>query len=638
MFYSYQNSNILTFTEIVKSLDITAQDKKSMTTEHIEQIFETYIKTGKTQYAILLNGSWGCGKTYFWKYRLEEIAKTNKFKTIYLSLNGISKIDDLDHQLFIKLLPFISNQENKTVKNATKFIGNILNKISSHFLKSSLSDIFKGISIDTFNFSQYVICFDDLERCQIPVKEVLGFINNLVEHKNLKTLILAHEPEIDRSNGYQRIKEKAIGRDLKFEIDISSTLPSLFNKYKTSKDFHSFLTAQKNAITQILVECKQVNIRIIAFYLDILEGVFPALKNAESTHIQEIIFFSATIAIEYKIGELTSTDYRDFKGIDQINEYYYSLNIERVMRKSEKEETEIKSYKEIFYEKYLNKKVKVYFFYPSIYSYVLSGYFNQTELENEIKNRYPEVISKEVKDFRELLRYKFRELSNEDFKRLTKDVLLHAKEGKYFIYDYVQIANFFYYFSYNKIINESKEDINKILFEGLDIAKERKQINDSDLDNLLHFEDDNLDITSIKQYIKEIHHEIKKDEYLAYGKELINCLINKDDVAMSNVFAKHELRKEIFQYADNKTLFETLLNTSNKQLFNFTELINNRYKSVNIGDFLFEDANFLSKIQTDLSKYLNEKENIEQPKKYLLETLERTLSDILKKLNNTRNK
>lgn len=610
-----------------------------MTTEHIEQIFTDYIKTDKTQYAILLNGSWGCGKTYFWKYTLEKIAKSNDFKTIYVSLNGISKIDDLDHQLFIKLLPFISNQENKAVKNATTFVGNILNKISSHYLKSSLSDIFKGVSIDTFNFSKYIVCFDDLERCQIPVKEVLGFINNLVEHKNLKTIILAHEPEIDKSNGYKRIKEKVVGRDLKFELDILSTLPNLFDKFKSNTDFHSFLTTQNNFITEILLEYKQDNLRIIAFYLDTLERVFPAFKNVEATYIQEIILFSAIIAIEYKSGGLTSADYNDFKGIDEINEYYYSLNIARAMKKSEKEEAErVKSYGEIFYEKYLDKKVKTYFFYPSIYSYILSGYFNQKDLENEIKKRYPEVISKEVQDFRALLHYKFRALSDDEFKRLTKDVLQHAKEGKYFIYDYVQIANFFYFFSNSKMITESKEDIDKILFEGLDIAKARKQINDRVLENLLHFGDDNPDVTIIKKHIKEIHYEIKKDDYVANSNELIDCLINKDEIALAEVFKKHEVEKEIFQYADDKTLLETLLKISNKQLFNFTELLNHRYRSVNIGEFLFEDAEFLSKINIGLSKYLDEKDNIEQPKKFLLATLETTLTQIIEHLNNTRKK
>ena len=610
-----------------------------MTTEHIEQIFTDYIKTEKTQYAILLNGSWGCGKTYFWKYTLEEIARSNDFKTIYVSLNGISKIDDLDHQLFIKLLPFISNQENKAVKNATAFFGNILNKLSSHYLKSSLSDIFKGVSIDTFNFSKYIVCFDDLERCLIPVKEVLGFINNLVEHKYLKTIILAYETEIDKSNEYERIKEKVVGRDLKFELDILSTLPNLFDKFKDNTDFHSFLTAQNKIITEILLEYKQDNLRIITFYLNTLERIFPAFKNVDTTYVQEIILFSAIIAIEYKSGGLTSDDSNNFKGIDEINEYYYSLNIARTMSNFEKEEAErVKSYAEIFYKKYLEKKLKIYFFYSSIYSYVLTGYFHQPDLEIEIKKRYPEIISKEVQDFRALLHYKFRELSDDEFKQLTKDVLQHAKEGKYFIYDYVQIANFFYFFSNNKMITESKEDIDKILFEGLDIAKARKQINNKVLDNLLHFGDDDPNETIIKKHIKEIHSEIKKEEYVANSNELIDCLKNKDEIALADVFKKLVMEKEIFQYADDTTLLETLIEISNKQLFNFTELMKNRYRSVNIGEFLFEDTEFLSKINKDLSNYLNENNNIGQLKKFLLATLENTLTKIIEHLNNTRKK
>ncbi len=620
-------------------MDTAPKDRQSMTTEHIEQIFTDYIKTDKTQYAILLNGRWGCGKTFFWKYTLEEIAKKNDFKTIYVSLNGISKIDDLDHQLFIKLLPFISNQENKTIRNATTFVGNVINKVSSHYLKSSLSDIFKGVSIDTFNFSKHIICFDDLERCQIPVKEVLGFINNLVEHKNLKTIILAHEPEIDKSNGYERIKEKVIGRDLNFELDISSTLPNLFDKYKTNTDFLNFLTTQKSVIAEILIEYKQDNLRIISFYLDTLEDVFPTLKNVEAKYIQEIILFSAIITIEYKSGSLTSADYNDFKGIDEVNEYYYSLNIARTMDKSGKEEAQrIKTYAEIFCDKYLAKRVKTYFFYPSIYSFVLSGYFNQTGLENEIKKRYPEIISKEVQDFRALINYKFRELSDDDFKRLTKDVLQYAKEGKYFIYDYVQIANFFYFFSKNNLVTESKEDIDKIINDGLDSAKSRKQINDSALQNLLHFGDENPDVAVVKNLVKEIHNEVKKEEYVENSNELIHCLIDKDEFALAEIFEKHKFSKELFQYADDKVLLDTILNIPNKQLFNLTELLRHRYEISTIGEFLFEDLNCLNEIKTGLSDYLDKNENIEPLRKFLFATLEMALIEILEHLKNTKKK
>ena len=614
-----------------------------MTTENIEAIFHDYLKADKTQYAILLNGSWGCGKTYFWKYNLDKVTEQNGFKSIYISLNGISKIDALEHLLFLRLIPYIGNKERSLLKNVTKVLGNIVNQASKAILKTSLTDIFKDVSVDSFNFTKYVICFDDLERCQIPIKEVLGFINNFVEHKNLKTVILADENNIDTTQkGYNNIKEKVVGRVLNFELNIGSTLPLLFKKYETrNADFYNFLFLQKQVLKDILVECKQDNLRVVGFYLDILEKLFLTFKNVDEKYIQELILFSALIAFEFKKGHLTSADFKDPKGLDIIDEHYYSMNLAQTMRKleNEKDTTErIKSYAEVFYEKYLDKQVKTYFFYSSIYTYILSGYLNQTDLENEIKKRYPEIISPEIQDFRTLLNYKFRELSDGDFKRLASNVLKYAQEGRYWIYDYVQIANFFYFFSNNKLVQESNDDIDKILQEGLNIGKGRKQINDRVLENLLHFGDENPEVTKMKQTIKEIHSEIKKEEYVANSNELIDCLAKEDEFALAAIFDKHKFSKELLQYADDKLLLDTILRISNKQLFNFTELLLPRYNSINIGQFLFEDNICLTKLKDGISEYFDNNNDIPTLKKSLLATLELNLIVTIQKLNDTRTK
>lgn len=605
-----------------------------MTTKYIEQIFTDYIKAKETQHAILLNGSWGCGKTYFWRNTLEKIAKENHFKTIYVSLNGISKIDDLNHQFSIKLIPFPTiNQESNIIKQVTKVLGNALNKLSTNYLNTGLSEIFEGVIIERFNFSKHIVCFDDLERCQIPVKEVFGFINNLVEHKNLKAIILANELEVEKSDGYERIKEKVIGRDLKFEPDIFSILPILFSRYKEKTDFYDFLTSQKDFIIEILVEYKQDNLRIISFYLDTLERIFPTLNNIEVEHIREIVFFSAIITIEYKSGGLSSVDYKDFKDLDRIKEYLFLWNITNARGNSDKEEAErTKTYAEMFYEKYLDKRIKIYFFYPSIYSYILSGYFNQTDLENEIKKHYLEVIPKEVRELRALIDYKFRELSDDDFESLTKSVLKYAKEGKYSIYDYVQIAILFYFFSEKNLITESKNDIDEIIKNGLDNAKLRKQINDSTLESILYFKDEKPDITEIKSLVKEIHDEIKKEGHIANSKEFIECLKNQDEVALADFFEKHSLSKELFQYMEEKRLFNAILDISNKQLFNFTKLLQRRYEDRGILEFLSEDIVCLDNLKTDLSDHLNKNNNTKSLRRYLLSTLEEILTQTIESL------
>lgn len=260
-----------------------------MKADNIKTIFETYLVTENTQFAILINGTWGSGKTFFWKYDLDKVAIEKGFKPIYLSLNGISKIEQLEHNLFIKLLPWIGKQESRASKNATILFTNALNHVSKYFLKASLTDIFKGVSVDSFDFSKYVICFDDLERCQTPIKEVLGFINNYVEHKGLKTIILADENNLisKEEKGYDNIKEKVIGRILNYEPDINEIVPELFKKHEFGKpDYYSFLKNNEEYIKIIINELKLSNLRVISFYLDLLDQIYPCLNNVDDNYIK----------------------------------------------------------------------------------------------------------------------------------------------------------------------------------------------------------------------------------------------------------------------------------------------------------------------------------------------------------------
>ena len=48
--------------------------------EEIKSIIKDYLSVKETDYAILINGQWGCGKTYFIKNELfDEILKHDSF-------------------------------------------------------------------------------------------------------------------------------------------------------------------------------------------------------------------------------------------------------------------------------------------------------------------------------------------------------------------------------------------------------------------------------------------------------------------------------------------------------------------------------------------------------------------------------
>ena len=65
-----------------------------------------YINNEKAEYAVLIDGPWGSGKTYLYKnYLAENIAileagKNQRKTNVYISLYGISTIEELSKELF----------------------------------------------------------------------------------------------------------------------------------------------------------------------------------------------------------------------------------------------------------------------------------------------------------------------------------------------------------------------------------------------------------------------------------------------------------------------------------------------------------------------------------------------------------
>lgn len=60
------------------------------------------------------------------------------------------------------------------------------------------------------NFTDTVLCFDDLERANCDIADILGYINNFVEHDGVKVIIIGNEDEISARLNTQNIEMKMI--------------------------------------------------------------------------------------------------------------------------------------------------------------------------------------------------------------------------------------------------------------------------------------------------------------------------------------------------------------------------------------------------------------------------------------------
>ncbi|MEP2057967.1 MAG: P-loop NTPase fold protein [Maribacter litoralis] len=612
-----------------------------MRTEQIETITTEYLKKKNTQYALLINGKWGSGKTFFWKTRLNTLVTNTGLKTMYISLNGVNDIEKLEQQLFIQLLPKLGQNQRDIVKNLTTVSRNLANATSKFFFKSDLTDIAKGTSIKAFNFNNYCICLDDLERCKIPIDELFGYLSDFVEHKKIKCLILADEPKVKDHkinskllNGYDAIKEKIVGRILNYEPELEAVIPELINGFVNQKAVYKFLKVHEVFIISIFKEQNVENLRIVNFFLETLATIHIQLKSIDEQFVKESILFSAIISIEFKKGKLTSKDSKDFKGLKEIDAGWYSRITSSNLTSKDKDKPKQQSYAEQFYLKYLSNQIELYHFYPSLYHYILSGFFSEKIFKAELKTRKPEEVQEHIKSFRLLLNYKFRELSDEMFNKLVNEVYANSKEGIYWMYDYKQITNFYIFFSEKGLIKTDIPELKNVLLKGLEKSAKRKEIHQYTYENLRHFKNENPETQFILDEIIKLHREIQSEMDNEFSKGALNLLKagNKEEIA--TFFQEHKFKKELLPFINPSIFMKTIVKAPNEIVFLIVEIFRERYDYSNPGEFMGGDLDFLKEMAILLKTHLSGSKELGVVRKHnfenMLDVVELSISKIEK--------
>ena len=129
-----------------------------------------------------------------------------KFTTIYMSLYGISNLEEISKKIFIETTQLMD-------KNLRKFMDANEQSTIPEYAKTGIDMAnFFGVTqngdkvdyADFFSTDDKVLCFDDLERANVDVIDILGYINNFVEHDHIKTIIICNEKEL--SNKVKKLK------------------------------------------------------------------------------------------------------------------------------------------------------------------------------------------------------------------------------------------------------------------------------------------------------------------------------------------------------------------------------------------------------------------------------------------------
>lgn len=180
-----------------------------------------YVKIESPRYAFMIEAPWGAGKTHLVKDEFSVAISGGEAR--YVSLNGIS-----DRAAFRRAL-----LAEATEANLVSAAGNIANALGQFAGIGSVGTIAQdAIENRMVDNLPKVLIFDDVERCELKAAELLGLINDFVEHKTRNVVLCAfseRNDDTEKRGDFLSRKEKVVGRTVRITADGTSALPKFIS-------------------------------------------------------------------------------------------------------------------------------------------------------------------------------------------------------------------------------------------------------------------------------------------------------------------------------------------------------------------------------------------------------------------------
>lgn len=199
-----------------------------MSVEIIGRAITQFLASDKPE-VLCIVGRWGVGKTFGWKKFLGEAISSKNLaieKYAYVSLFGLSSIDDLKYSIFEKTTSGANISDGSDEKSFSKLLKDknvvrrfrpIMDAAAAAFNRKGMSDIIaKSAFLAVRN---QLICFDDLERSGsgLNAREVLGLMSLLKEERHCKIVLLLNDHEYEDKGDFRKQLEKVSDITLRFD-------------------------------------------------------------------------------------------------------------------------------------------------------------------------------------------------------------------------------------------------------------------------------------------------------------------------------------------------------------------------------------------------------------------------------------
>lgn len=558
-----------------------------LTHGEIIEIIKRYINNNFYNYAVLINGEWGCGKTNFIKGALSTELKNiyKDKKVIYIPLYGVKNIQDISNTILIKCngKHDLDSKWTKLVQGAGKGLGNMLG-ISLNNCATILSEF--------IDFKKYIFIFDDLERCDCDINEILGYINNFVEHNNAKVILVANEKEINNSSkNYERIKEKLIGNTINYYPNSLEVKNKLIDENISNEKLELVLKENLKRDDKYSRVKGHINFRTYQFFLEKISELNKIINKVAWEEYDDIIsdicHYCYKICILYKIGEY-------------IDEWPSDGTFAIVtIDKGKVYEEKILGYK--FIDEYVvNSRL-----FPEVIERDISAYLTE---KKEVANNPEDPMN---------IYNRWWEFTEEDLNKGINEIISKLEKEEYEISKFPKIL---YYFADLESIGLNSEICNKVQEIMIDLVRESNEIINLNMGGIVKSDDRVYEIYQKKiEEINSIINNRRSEEILNRINNCFNNMYKWTDEFYKIINEYSSTENNILDLIDEEQLLNVILKSNSYDIYRI------RFVLEELSDPIFNIKPFLRKLyhriqKEDLNKYkfdLIQRHNIELLKYWL---------------------
>ena len=625
-----------------------------MTREEIIKSVREYVRDDMAQYAILIDSPWGSGKTYLYEHHLVDAVTTavtdgNVRENIYISLYGIATIDALAKQLMTNFMLHIKwkkGNNSKEVLNAA----NGMFAIASKAVSVSINDM---VSMDLSKFStmkelskvkNFVICFDDLERCTIPVDEVLGFIDNLIEHCGCKIIILADEENIgkiytnsnlelkylslliggksllgesEEEGGkspkkkdissisvddlkklnenvysvnyvYKDIREKVIGKTLPYYPSLKETILEVINgdpsvgtaAYVKDDTYRKFLLDHIDRIEKSFMDTDNRNLRIFLRWIDRYKDIYTKTKEAYGN--AKLYENVVDSFLQYSIW-LSGAIGKNKK----LAPWNSGLNVDYIVFEGKENE-------HIMRHRFIDEWITKAYWDDQAFNQSAKQVINLEEQES-LRNKKIKSTGKALGELQD-----WRIKTDDEVELLTNKLTNELKEGMYSYMDYQNIIDLLLYLRKMKLYSRDIKDIQKTMLNLIDQATECQEIGKmprtfvSEADRKLYMEIYGPIEARIDEKNREINiaAAVDNNKYETADKFMENCTDKKD------YYIEH---RSFTEFISIDRIVELLRKSSLEDIYKIKKAFLVVYDRATINQFYMKDISELRRLKEMIS-------------------------------------